>query len=77
MKINWFALNEIKPFDKPEEEKTPKIKEGWLNEAKDYYYSLDDMTEEPYRLTGTGFTDCEVELYQLNSTQAHIGRGVK
>ncbi len=77
MKINWFALNEIKPFDKPEEEKTPKIKEGWLNEAKDYYYSLDEMTEEPYRLTGTGFTDCEVELYQLNSTQAHIGRGVK
>ena len=76
MKINWFALNEIKPFDKPEEEKTPKIKEGWLNEAKDYYFSLDDMTEEPYRLTVTGFTDCEVELYQLNSTQAHIGRGV-
>ena len=60
MNINWLALNEIKPFDKPEEEKTPKIKEGWLNEAKDYYFSLDDMTEEPYRLTVTGFTDCEV-----------------
>lgn len=76
MKINWFALNGIKPFDKPEEEKTTKIKVGWLNEAKDYYFSLDDMTEEPYRLTVTGFADCEVELYQLNSTQAHIGRGV-
>ena len=45
MKINWFSLNEIKPFDKPEEEKTPKIKEGWLNEAKDYYFSLDDKFE--------------------------------
>lgn len=77
MEIGWLALSELKnskrPFVYLEKE---EHQVGWENEKKYYYFGVEEINDTASYCEVTGLEGCAIELYQIKSTEAHIGRGV-